>query len=355
MNEDSSLTSQSALAKVPKTAVLLINLGTPDQPNTLSVKRYLKEFLSDSRVVEIPSLLWQPILRLIILPFRSKKAAQKYKSIWSAEGSPLKVYTARQTQALANLLKINGYQITVEYAMRYGSPLINSVLKHLKNTGVERILLLPLYPQYAASTTATAFDAVNAYLAKMRNQPEVRFIKHYADHPLYINALVQHIKKYWEKKGQPNFLNGDRLLLSFHGLPKRCITKGDPYYFDCEQTASLLRQALNLSEKECLFCFQSRFGYEEWLQPYTASTLAELGAAGVARVDVFCPGFAADCLETLEEIAMEVRANFLLAGGKQFNFIPCVNDSADWIQFLGELTAQHLQGWIAPPKYNEVF
>jgi protoporphyrin/coproporphyrin ferrochelatase len=328
-----------------RTAVLLLNLGTPDAPTPAAVRRYLAEFLSDPRVVEIPALAWQVILRLFILPLRGRASAKKYASVWLKEGSPLRVYTEAQAEQLRQLLRANGYEVVVDYAMRYGNPGIAAVLNQLKHAGVDRILLVPMYPQYSASTTATAFDEVFDALKRMRNQPELRMVKQYADYPAYINAMVERIRAYWATHGTPDFVAGDRMLLSFHGIPKRSLDLGDPYHEQCQQTGALLTQALGLTPTECRVTFQSRFGRQQWLQPYTAPTLKELGAAGLRRVDVFCPGFTADCLETIEEIGVEGRDEFLAAGGKEYHAIECLNASAPWINCLGELVALNLQGW----------
>ncbi len=345
MRFDLELPSQPAASH--RVAVLLINLGTPDAPTPGAVRRYLVEFLSDPRVVEIPALVWQPLLRGVIAPLRAAKVAKKYAAIWMAEGSPLRVYTEKQAEALRALLHANGYPVIVDHAMRYGTPGIGAMLNQLKLAGAERVLLMPMYPQYSASTTATAFDEAFAALKRMRNQPEVRTVRHYADHPSYIRALAEQVRQHWAAHDRPDFAGGDKLVLSFHGVPKRTLDLGDPYHDQCQQTAALLVSELALSPTECLVTFQSRFGKAEWLQPYTAPTLRELGAAGVRRVDVFCPGFTADCIETIEEIGLEVRDEFLHAGGKQFERIPCLNASSAWIAALAEIVAQHLQGWPA--------
>lgn len=334
---------QSAVAH--RVAVLLINLGTPDAPNPGAVRRYLAQFLSDPRVVEIPAAVWQPILRALILPSRGISSAKKYAAVWTPEGSPLRVHTQKQADALRQLLHVNDYAVLVDYAMRYGTPDIPAMLNQLKLSGAERILLMPMYPQYSASTTATAFDAAFAALARMRNQPEIRTVRAYYDHPAYIAALVAQVRQYWGAHGRPDFAAGDRLVLSFHGVPSRTLDLGDPYHDQCQQTAALLTHALELTPVECRVTFQSRFGRAQWLQPYTAPTLKELGEAGVRRADVFCPGFTADCLETIEEIGMEVRDEFVRAGGKDFHRIPCLNASPAWIAALGEIVAQNLQGW----------
>ncbi|GAB3629205.1 Ferrochelatase [Pandoraea terrae] len=333
-----------------KTAVLLINLGTPDEPRPAAVRRYLREFLSDPRVVEIPAALWQPLLRLVILPLRGRQSAQKYAKVWMREGSPLKVHTEHQTAALRQLLLANDYDVIVDYAMRYGNPSISDKMRQLRQAGVERILVLPLYPQYSSSTTAAAADEVFRVLRHLRNQPDVRTVRQYHDHPSYIDALRQQVEAYWQQHGRPDFAAGERLLLSFHGVPRRTLDLGDPYHDQCLKTGKLLAEALQLSETACRLTFQSRFGKAEWLQPYTAPTLEELGRAGTSRVDVFCPGFTSDCLETLEEINMEGRHAYAAAGGRAFHFIPCLNASPAWITALGEIAARHLQGWPILPE-----
>lgn len=325
------------------TACLLINLGTPEAPTAPAVRRYLKEFLSDPRVVEIPRALWWPILNGIILNVRPKKSAQKYASIWMPEGSPLKVHTEKQAQGLQAALNEAGHQIKVDYAMRYGQPSIPTVLSRLKAEGCTRILLLPLYPQYAASTTATAFDAAYAWANRTRNQPAFRTVRNFADDPAYIAALAASVREHWASAGA---LGEDgRLLMSFHGVPRVTLEQGDPYHCECQKTGRLLAEALNLRQEQYQVTFQSRFGRAQWLQPYTAETLAEWGKQGLPRIDLICPGFPADCLETLEEIALEGKATFLGAGGGTFHYIPCLNEREDWIQALARLAIRHLQGW----------
>ena len=328
-----------------KTAILLINLGTPDAPTKAAVRHYLKEFLADPRVVELPKLLWWPVLNGIILNTRPKKSAGKYAKIWSKDGSPLKVHTERQCKLLRGFLGQAGHQVCVEYAMRYGQPSIPATLARLKAEGCNRILLLPLYPQYAASTTATAFDAAFRWAATLRNQPEIRTVRSFANHPDYISALAQSVRDYWMTNGHPPISGSYRLLMSFHGAPRYTHEKGDPYHNECLATGQRLAQELNLDASQYQICFQSRFGPGQWLQPYTAPTLAALGKQGIERVDVICPGFPADCLETLEEIAIEGKTAFLQAGGREFNYLPCLNERDDWIRALAQLAETHLQGW----------
>lgn len=323
-----------------KTAVVLVNLGTPDAPTASAVRRYLKQFLSDTRVVEIPRIIWWCILHWIILPFRSSKSAQKYASIWTNEGSPLKVNTEKQAMLLRGYLGQRGHKVEVAYGMRYGNPSLSSVLDKLKVDGCDRVLILPAYPQYSATTTASIFDAVFTHYAQIRNIPELRLVKNYHDHDAYIQALKDSVLAHWEMNGLP-----DKLVMSFHGVPKRTLLLGDPYHCECYKTARLLAQALDLTQDQYMVTFQSRFGKAEWLQPYTAPTLEKLAKQGVARVDVMCPGFTSDCLETLEEIGIEAKADFLKAGGKEFYLIPCLNQSPAWINALAMLAEEQLIGW----------
>jgi ferrochelatase len=325
-----------------KTGILLVNLGTPDAPTTPAVRRYLREFLGDPRVVEIPRAVWWLILNGIILNVRPKKSAAKYASIWMAEGSPLRVYTEQQTMKLRGLLaQKSSAPIVVEYAMRYGSPSIASALGKLKAQNCQRILVVPMYPQYAASTTATVTDIVYRELQGMRNTPALRTIKHFHDHPGYIAALAANIQAYWQQHGRP-----EKLVMSFHGLPRYTLDKGDPYHCECHKTGRLLAEALQLTPEQYTVSFQSRFGKTEWLQPYTTATLKALGAQKTSRVDVACPGFVADCLETLEEIAQEGKEDFQHAGGGEYHYIPCLNGRDDWIAALSDLTLENLHGWL---------
>ena len=327
-----------------RTGVLLINLGTPDEPTKGALRRYLKQFLSDPRVVEIPRAVWWLILNGIILNTRPAKSAAKYAQIWRQDGSPLKVFTERQSKLLQGYLgDKTGADILVRYAMSYGSPAIDDVLKEMASAGCDKILVVPLYPQYSGATTASVMDAVYASVARFRNQPALRSIKHYHDHPGYIAALAQSVRQYWQQNGKP-----DKLLMSFHGVPRRTLDLGDPYHCECMKTGRLLAEALQLNPNQYQITFQSRFGKAEWLKPYTAATAAELGKAGTGRIDVVCPGFASDCLETLEEIQMEVKADFLNAGGKDFHYIPCLNDREDWIHALADLVIDNLGSWAAP-------
>jgi ferrochelatase len=329
-----------AHGSLPKTAIVLVNLGTPDAPTAPAVRRYLKEFLSDPRVVEIPRLVWWFILNLIILPFRSSKSAAKYASIWSADGSPLKVHTQKQSMLLRGALGERGHKVTVAMAMRYGSPSLTEVLDQLKAEHCERIAILPAYPQYSGTTTGSINDAVFAHYAQVRNIPELRMVRNYHDHPGYILALRDTVLAYWQANGR-----GDKLVMSFHGVPKRTLMLGDPYHCECHKTARLLAAELGLKEGQYLVTFQSRFGKAEWLQPYTAPTLQQLARDGAKRIDLVCPGFTSDCLETLEEIAIEARHDFVQAGGREFHYIPCLNEAPVWIAGLADIAEQHLLGW----------
>mgnify|MGYP005813286369 CR=1 FL=1 len=329
---------------VARTAVLLVNLGTPDAPEPAAVRRYLKEFLSDPRVVEIPRPVWLPLLHGVILNLRPRRSAAKYASIWTPAGSPLRVHSEQQALLLRGYLGDRGVDVEVALAMRYGRPSIAQVLGELRAQHFERLLVLPLYPQYSAATTATVFDAVHAELARTRNVPEVRWVRHFHDQAGYIEALKANVLAYWKKHGRAQDVGG-KLLVSFHGVPRRTLDLGDPYHCECRKTARLLAEALHLAQDEYVVTFQSRFGRAEWLRPYTAATLHELGRKGTDRVDVVCPGFVADCLETLEEIAIEGRKEFLAAGGRQFHYIACVNDSPPFIAALADLVQVHVQGW----------
>jgi ferrochelatase len=322
------------------TGVLLINLGTPDAPTPGAIRRYLAEFLSDPRVIELPSWLWQLVLRGIILPLRPRKLAPRYAEIWLDSGSPLLVYSQDLAEAVGRALDAWHADVRVVLGMRYGSPSVEDALARLREQGCERILVVPMYPQYAASTTATAVDAVTAAVARWRDQPALRFVKRYYDEPGYVAALAQRVRQHWQENGKP-----DRLLLSFHGLPRVVVEQGDPYFRDCMETAGLIRQALGEDGNLVHVGFQSRFGAQKWLEPYTLPTLREWARQGVARVDVMCPGFLADCLETLEEIQMQCRDAFLQAGGREFRYIACLNGDEAWAGALAGLISRQLSGW----------
>jgi len=327
-----------------KTAVLLVNLGTPAAPTAEALRPYLKQFLSDPRVIEIPKPIWWLILNGIILNTRPKKSAAKYARIWMQEGSPLRVHTERQATLLQGYLGEKASGIVVDYAMSYGNPSIPSVLAKLKAQNCQRILLVPLYPQYAASTVASVCDAVFSELKTMRNTPALRTIKHFHDHPGYIKATAQNIRDYWTLHGRP-----DKLVMSFHGLPQFSLDKGDPYHCECHKSGRLIAEELGLNKDQYLITFQSRFGRAEWLKPYTAATLVALGKQKTRRVDMVCPGFVADCLETLEEIALDVKEDFLHAGGGEYHYISCLNERPDWIHMLTGLVLDNLQGWLDKP------
>ncbi len=325
---------------VQRTAILLCNLGTPEAPTPAALRHYLAEFLSDPRVVEIPRPVWWLILHGIILRVRPAKSAAKYASIWTPQGSPLKVWTEKQAQLLQAWFESRGEPVIVRPAMRYGQPSIPNQLDALKAEGVMRILIMPAYPQYSATTSASVCDAVYHWGRKVRNLPEFRFINHYHDDPGYIQALAARVRHYWQTHGRP-----DQLVMSFHGVPLRTLHLGDPYYCECHKTARLLAQALELSPDQYRLTFQSRFGKAKWLEPYTEPTLIKMAHDGVQRVDVVCPGFTADCLETLEEIAQEARTAFLEAGGNEFHYIDCLNDQPDWVAAMGQIGLRHLGGW----------
>lgn len=325
-----------------RTALLLVQLGTPDAPTPAAVRRYLREFLSDPRVVELPRGLWLPILHGLVLRLRPAQSARKYASIWSEEGSPLLVHTRRQATLLRGALGALGHQLEVAFAMRYGNPSIPTVLRELRERNLARLLVLPLYPQYAASTSATALDAVGRELAGWRNLPELRMVRSFHDHDGYIDALAAHLRRAWERDGR-----AERLVMSFHGVPRRTLELGDPYHDECLATGRRLAERLGLRPHEWLLTFQSRFGRAEWLRPYTEPSLRELAASGVRSVEVICPGFVADCLETLEEIAIEGRRAFLEAGGREFRYLGCLNESPEFIGALASIARQHLSGWPA--------
>ena len=326
--------------QAPVTGILLCNLGTPDAPTAAAVRRYLREFLSDPRVVEIPRAVWLPLLHGIILPLRSGKSAAKYASIWTDQGSPVKVYTEQQAQLLQQEMNAQGHRVVVRYAMRYGNPSIASQLEALKAAGATRVLVLSAYPQYSATTTASVIDAVNDWVTHTRLVPELRFVNRYHDDSGYIEALARRVEQHWGEHGR-----GEHLVMSFHGVPERTLMLGDPYHCECHKTGRLLATRLGLAREQYTVSFQSRFGKAKWLEPYTEPTLQALAARGVARVDVVCPGFTSDCLETLEEIGMEGKEAFLMAGGREYHAIACLNDHPAWISALGTIARQHLAGW----------
>ena len=322
----------------PRIGVLVTNLGTPDAPDTASVRRYLAEFLSDRRVVEIPPILWQPILRGLILNTRPKRSAHAYSQVWTDEGSPLAAITARQARALQARL---GETVLVAHAMRYGKPAIATTLVAMKEQGCQRILIAPLYPQYCAATTATANDAAFAALAAMRWQPALRTLPPYHDDPAYIGALKADLER---QLAVLDFVP-ERLLLSFHGMPQRTLELGDPYHCHCQKTARLLGEAMGRTVD---VSFQSRFGRAKWLEPATDVTLKGYAAKGVTRVAIAAPGFSADCLETIEELGLRGREEFLASGGTHFARLDCLNDGEAGMAMIEKLVARELAGWWPP-------
>ncbi|MDP5036602.1 MAG: ferrochelatase [Alishewanella sp.] len=324
-----------------KIGVLLTNLGTPDEPTPKALRRYLKQFLSDPRVVEVPRLLWWCILNGIILNIRPRRSAKAYATVFTEQGSPLLFHTVSQTKAVQAALAAAGqHNVVVDYAMRYGNPSMDSAIERLMAQGVRKLLVLPLYPQYAAATTASTFDALAANFTQRRWLPDLRFISHYHDYPAYIAACVAQIQAHWQQHGQT-----DQLLFSYHGIPKRYLLNGDPYHCECYKTSRLIAEQLGLRKDQYMTTFQSRFGREEWLKPYTDETLKALPGLGVHSVQVFCPGFAADCLETIEEIAEENKEYFEHAGGERYEYITALNDSPAHIEALTQLILDNLQGW----------
>jgi ferrochelatase len=331
--------------------VLLVNLGTPDAPTPAAVRKYLAEFLTDPRVVEIPAVAWRPLLHGVVLRTRPAKSAARYAAIWTKDGSPLAIHTNKQKVLLSGYLGqklrtlgLPADHAVVECAMRYGTPTIASALERLRKAGCERVLVVPLYPQYAASTTASVFDAVAAHVRTLRRVPGLRFVDTFHDDPGYIGALAAVVNEYWTRHGRP-----EHLVLSFHGLPRRTLARGDPYHCLCQATARLLARELGLESGQWTLAFQSRFGRGRWLEPATSEVLTRLGAQRPRRVDVFAPGFVADCLETLEELAIEGKRMFQAAGGSDYDVIPCLNEHPRWIAALTELVLANLQGWLAPP------
>ena len=337
-------------ASTEKLGILITNLGTPDAPTPSALRKYLAEFLWDPRVVELPRPLWWLILNFVILSFRPRKSAAIYKNIWTDQGSPLLIHTKEQACALKEKLQANNLQhIELEYAMRYGSPSIESALLKLHQNNITKLLVLPMYPQYSGSTAGSTFDAVAQLFSKLRWTPELRFINQYADDAGYIKSCAAQIKQYWSTHQR-----GQKLLFSFHGLPKKFLTSGDPYHCQCHKSARLIAEELQLDNGEWMLTFQSRFGREEWLQPYTNKTLEALPGKGVKSVDVFCPGFSADCVETLEEIDMQNREVFMEAGGEKFQYIPALNANEDHMESIFQLIMRNLQGWEAvSPDFNE--
>ena len=321
--------------------ILVTNLGTPDAPVAGSLRRYLKQFLSDPRIVELPRLLWWFILHGVILVIRPGRSAANYKKIWAEQGSPLLVHTRNLASGLAEELQGRfGKNLVVDFAMRYGSPAIEDVLQSQLSLGVDQLLVLPLYPQYSCTTTGSTFDAIAADFSQRRTLPELRFLNHYYNHPAFILALANKIRRHWQQH-EP----ADKLLFSYHGEPKRYVDAGDPYQRECEETSRLVAQALSLDESQYMTAYQSRFGREEWLRPYLDETLKAFPAKGIKSVDIICPGFAVDCLETLDEIAMENRGFFLQAGGERYEYIPCLNNDDEHIETLATIISEQISGW----------
>lgn len=324
-----------------KIGVIITNLGTPEAPEKGALRTYLKEFLSDPRVVEVPRLIWWFILNGVILNIRPKRSAKAYASVWTEQGSPLMVHTKAQAAALAARCELEfGDNVVVDFAMRYGNPAVSDVIERMLSQGVRKLLVLPLYPQYSASTVASTFDAIANDFQSRRWLPDFRFISHYHDRPAYIEAIANSIRQHWDSYGR-----ADKLILSYHGVPRRYLDNGDPYHCECLKTSRLVAQALSLDSTEYMTTFQSRFGREEWLKPYTDETLKALPAEGVKSVQVVCPGFSSDCLETIEEIGEENRDYFMEAGGERYEYIPALNSDSSHISMLFDLVKENLHGW----------
>ncbi|MDO4433774.1 MAG: ferrochelatase [Alysiella sp.] len=318
--------------------IIIMNLGTPEAPTAQAVRPYLRQFLSDFRVVELPRLLWQPILRGIILPFRSGKSAHGYEKVWLKEGSPLAVFTRRQAEGLRQRLPES---VHIVYAMTYGKPSVDEALIMLKSKGVGRVVVVPLYPQYAGSSGGAALDKVMLALSKQRNQMSVHTVSRFYDDVGYIRACVEQIRNYRAEHG-----SGDKLMFSFHGIPQRHHDKGDPYPLECRATAHLIATELGLAEQDYIVSFQSQFGKDKWIEPSTQTLFDVLPKQGVEKLDVFCPGFVSDCLETMEEIAIAGREQFYEAGGTQFHYIPCLNDNPVWLDALADLIKKQVPAWL---------
>ena len=333
-------------AQGDRIGVLITNLGTPDEPTTPALRRYLKEFLWDPRVVEVPRPLWWLILNGIILNTRPAKSAEAYREVWTEEGSPLMTHTVNQCQALKSYFgQRYGERVQVEFAMRYGNPSITSVLQKMQQDGVRKLVVLPLYPQYSGATTASTFDAIASDFTQRRWLPDLNFISHYHDFEPYIDALADKVHEFQSTAGTP-----DKLIFSYHGVPKRYLTEGDPYHCECHKTSRLLAEKLGLTADQYMTTFQSRFGREEWLKPYTDETLKALPSQGVKSIQVFCPGFSSDCLETIEEIGQENREYFMESGGESYDYIPALNADPTHIDMMIQLLEPHLQNWLISPE-----
>ncbi|MDA9628939.1 ferrochelatase [Pelagibacteraceae bacterium] len=323
-----------------KTGVLITNLGTPDAPNAKSLKIYLNQFLSDPRVIEIPKIIWQIILKLIILQIRPRKSAANYKKIWTDKGSPLLDISQRQLEGVKKIILEKYPNVEFALGMRYGNPSIEKALKDLQEKQVRRLLVLPLYPQYCAATTASTFDEVTNTLQKWRWIPELRFINQYFEEEKYIETLASSVEDFWAKNGKPQ-----KIIFSYHGIPKRYLNNGDPYHCFCLKTTRLVKEKMKLSDDQIITTFQSRFGREEWLQPYTSETLKELPGKGIKDIHIISPGFSADCLETLEELEEENREYFIESGGEKYKYIPCLNDNKEHLDFISYLIIKNTHGW----------
>ena len=323
-----------------KIGVLITNLGTPDAPNRKELKVYLNQFLSDPRVIELPKILWQILLKLVILQVRPSKSAEAYKQIWTDNGSPLLDIANRQLSKIQSSFSSKSENIVFEVGMRYGNPSIPNALLKLQNKQVRRLLVLPMYPQYCAATTGSTFDEVTNVLQKWRWIPEMRFINQYFEEKNYIEALSNSINTFWKNNQKPQ-----KIIFSYHGIPKRYLTNGDPYHCFCLKTTRLVKERMGLSDDEIMTTFQSRFGREEWLKPYTSETLKELPKQGIKNIHIISPGFSSDCLETLEELEEENKEYFMESGGESYNYIPCLNDNADHIDVFVNLIKKHIQGW----------
>ena len=323
-----------------KIGVLITNLGTPDAPNKKELKVYLNQFLSDPRVIELPKILWQIILKLVILQIRPSKSAEAYKQIWTDKGSPLLDISNRQLNKIQSSFSSKNENIVFEVGMRYGNPSIPDALLKLQKKQVRRLLVLPMYPQYCAATTGSTFDEVTNVLQKWRWIPEMRFINQYFEEKNYIEALSNSIKSFWKKTSKPQ-----KIIFSYHGIPKRYLTNGDPYHCFCLKTTRLVKEYMGLSDDEIMTTFQSRFGREEWLKPYTSETLKELPKQGIKNIHIISPGFSSDCLETLEELEEENKEYFMESGGENYHYIPCLNDHDDHIDVFVNLIKKHTQGW----------
>ena len=323
-----------------KIGVLITNLGTPDAPNKKELKVYLNQFLSDPRVIELPKILWQILLKLVILQIRPSKSAEAYKQIWTDKGSPLLDIANRQLNKIQSSFSSKNENIVFEVGMRYGNPSIPDALLKLQKKQVRRLLVLPMYPQYCAATTGSTFDEVTNVLQKWRWIPEMRFINQYFEEKNYIEALSNSIKSFWKKTSKPQ-----KIIFSYHGIPKRYLTNGDPYHCFCLKTTRLVKEQMGLSDDEIMTTFQSRFGREEWLKPYTSETLKELPKQGIKNIHIISPGFSSDCLETLEELEEENKEYFMESGGENYHYIPCLNDHDDHIDVFVNLIKKHTQGW----------